>query len=79
MNLTVAKIIAAPFRQAFAQGLIRHSPTAGLPRLSEHGRKRKQAFTVDQVRKLLAAAEGEWRGGFWPATQPECAWAMSST
>ena len=62
LNLTVAKIIAAPFRQAFAQGLIRHNPTAGLPRLSEHGRKRKQAFTVDQVRKLLAAAEGEWRG-----------------
>jgi integrase len=62
INLTVAKIIAAPFRQAFAQGLIRHNPTAGLPRLSEQGRKRKQAFTVDQVKMLLAASEGEWKG-----------------
>jgi len=62
INLIVAKIVAAPFRQAFAQGLIRHNPVAGLPRLSEKGRKRKQAFTVEQVQKLLAAAQGEWKG-----------------
>jgi integrase len=62
INLIVAKIVAAPFRQAFAQGLIRHNPVAGLPRLSEKGRKRKQAFTLEQVQKLLFAAQGEWRG-----------------
>jgi integrase len=62
INLIVAKIVAAPFRQAFAQRLIRHNPIAGLPRLSEKGRKRKQAFSVEQVQKLLAAAQGEWRG-----------------
>lgn len=62
INLIVAKIVAAPFRQAFAQGLIRHNPVAGLPRLSEKGRKRKQAFTVEQVQKLLATAQGEWKG-----------------
>ena len=62
INLVVAKIVAAPFRQAFAQGLIRHNPVAGLPRLSEKGRKRKQAFTSEQVKKLLEAAQGEWKG-----------------
>jgi integrase len=62
INLVVAKIVSAPFRQAFSQGLIRHNPTAGLPRLSEKGRKRKQAFTLEQVRNLVAAADGEWKG-----------------
>jgi integrase len=62
INLRIAKIVAAPFRQAFAQGLIRHNPVAGLPRLSEKGQTRKQAFTFEQVQRLLAVAQGEWKG-----------------
>jgi len=62
VHLTVAKIVAAPFRQAFTQGLIRHNPAAGLPKLVDKTKKRKQAFTVDQVRALLAKAEGDWEG-----------------
>jgi integrase len=67
INLVVSRIIAAPFRQAFNQGLIRHNPMAGIPRLSERGGERKQAFTVEQVRKLLAAAGGEWKGAILAA------------
>lgn len=62
VNLVVGRIVAAAFRQAFAQGYIRHNPAAGVPRLADRGRRRKQAFTLDQVRALLAAATGEWRG-----------------
>jgi hypothetical protein len=46
INLVISRIVAAPFRQAFSQGLIRHNPMAGIPRLSERGGERKQAFTV---------------------------------
>jgi integrase len=67
INLRIAKIVAAPFRQAFAQGLIRHNPIAGLPRLSEKGGTRKQAFSMEQAQRLVAAAEGEWRGAILAA------------
>lgn len=62
INLTVAKIVAAPFRQAFTQGLIRHNPTAGLPKLTDTAKKRKQAFSHEQVKKILDTAEGDWKG-----------------
>jgi integrase len=62
INQLVAKIIAAPFRQAFAQGIIRHNPVAGIPRLSEQGQTRKQAFTLEQIQRLVAVAQGEWKG-----------------
>jgi integrase/recombinase XerD len=35
---------------------------AGLPPLKERWRSRKQPFTVEQVRKLLDAADDEWKG-----------------
>lgn len=62
INQLIAKIVAAPFRQAFTQGLIRHNPTAGLPKLIDTGKKRKQAFDSDQVAALLKVAEGDWEG-----------------
>jgi len=62
INQIIAKIVAAPFRAAFKQGLIRLDPTAGLPKLADKGRKRKQAFALEQVRSLLAVAEGDWEG-----------------
>lgn len=37
INLVISGIIASPFRQAFAQGLIRHNPMAGIPRMTERG------------------------------------------
>jgi integrase len=62
INQTVSNILASPFRLALDQGLIAANPLAGLPPFKERGRSRKQPFTVEQVRKLLDAAEGEWRG-----------------
>ena len=79
VNLMVAKIVAAPFRQAFAQGIIRHNPVAGLPRLSEKGRTRKQAFTLEQVQRLVrppTKTHGKARS--WRATRPACGYATSS-
>jgi integrase len=34
----------------------------GIPRLTERDRKSKQTFTLEQVRRLLAVADNEWRG-----------------
>jgi integrase len=62
INLVVARIVAAPFKLAFSQGLIERNPMAGIPRLIERGVKRKGTFTIEQVRQLLAAADNEWRG-----------------
>lgn len=62
INQIIAKIVAAPFRAAFKQGLIRLDPTASLPKLVDKGRKRKQAFTLEQVRTLRKAASGDWEG-----------------
>jgi integrase len=57
-----SSIIAAPFKLALNQGLIDHTPLAGIPRLTERGVKRKGTFTLSQVRQLLAAADNEWKG-----------------
>jgi integrase len=62
INQTVSKIVAAPFRLAFNLGLIAANPMAGIPRLTDRDRKRKQAFTTEHVRLLLTAAEGDWKG-----------------
>jgi integrase len=62
INQLIAKIVATPFRAAFKQGLIRMDPTAGIPKLKDKGSRRKQAFTPDQVRTLLASATDDWKG-----------------
>ena len=67
INLVLSRIVAAPFRLALNQRLIAANPLAGIPRLSERGGERKQAFTVEQVRKLLDAAQGEWKGAILAA------------
>jgi integrase len=67
INLVLSRIVAAPFRQALNQRLIAANPLAGIPRLSERGGERKQAFTIEQVRKLLDAVDGEWKGAILAA------------
>jgi integrase len=54
--------IAAPLTLAFKQGLILLDPTAGIPRSIDKAKKRRQPFTVEDVRRLLAVAEGDWKG-----------------
>jgi integrase len=62
VNQIVLRIIGSGFTLAFRQGLIRHNPTAGMRPLKDPGRQRKQAFALEDVRKLLTVAEGDWRG-----------------
>ena len=62
INQIISRIIAAPFSLAFRQGLILHNPIAGIPRLTDPSKRRKQAFDVEDVRNLLAVAEGDWKG-----------------
>ena len=62
VNQFVSNVVAAPFRSAFQQGMILHNPVAGLRKLADRGKKRKQAFTVEDVRALLAAADDDWKG-----------------
>jgi integrase len=61
-NLAIGRILGAAFRAAFRQGYVRRDPVAGVPRLADRGRKRKQAFTLPQVQALVATAQGEWKG-----------------
>ena len=62
INTLIANTVAAPLRQAFAQGFMRHNPVVGIPQLVEKGQTRRQAFTRDQVQKLFATAKGDWKG-----------------
>jgi integrase len=62
VNQFVSKVVAAPFRSAFQQGMILHNPLAGLRKLADRGRKRKQAFSIQDVRALLAVADDDWKG-----------------
>ena len=62
VNQIVLRIIGSGFNLAFRQGIIRFNPTAGLRPLKDPGRQRKQAFAIEDVRKLLTAASGDWRG-----------------
>lgn len=62
INAIVLHVIGAGFDLAFRQGVIRHNPIAGLRPLADPGRKRKQAFTLYEVRKLLAVTQGDWKG-----------------
>ena len=56
------RIIGSGFNLAFRQGIIRFNPTAGISPLKDPGRQRKQAFALEDVRKLLTVASGDWRG-----------------
>lgn len=60
-NLEV-KIVAMPFRKAQKLGLIKINPSEAVDAL-ESDSERRQPFTLDQVRAILAhASNDEWRG-----------------
>jgi integrase len=57
------KIIRVAFQQAWRDGLIEENPAAKVKTLRQpDGQRERRAFTVDELRKLLAVAQGEWRG-----------------
>ena len=56
------KILASPFNAAFRLGYIAVSPLAGVEALRDDTDNEKDVFTPEQVRSLIKAAEGDWKG-----------------
>lgn len=56
------KILASPFNAALRLGYITVNPCAGVEPLRDEADAEKDVFTADQVEKLIAAAEGDWKG-----------------
>jgi integrase len=59
-NLSV-KIVSAAFNAAFRQGYITSNPCRALENLPEETAERS-AFTPEQIKKLIGAAKGDWKG-----------------
>jgi integrase len=56
------KILASPFNAALRLGYIPVNPCAGVEPLRDEADAEKDVFTPEQVRALVAAAEGDWKG-----------------
>jgi integrase len=56
------KILASPFNAALRLGYIPVNPCAGVEMLRDDADAEKDVFTPEQVRALIAAAEGDWQG-----------------
>ncbi len=56
------KILASPFNAALRLGYIAMNPCAGVEALRDDADVEKDVFTPEQVRQLIDAAEGDWKG-----------------
>ena len=56
------KILASPFNAALRLGYITVNPCAGVEPLRDDADAEKDVFTPEHVAKLIAAAEGDWKG-----------------
>ena len=56
------KILSSPFHAALRLGYIPMHPCAGVEPLRDDADVEKDVFTPEQVRQLIAAAEGDWKG-----------------
>jgi len=63
----VVKIVRMAFASAGRQGLITHNPAAAVEMLPEDSEPARQPFSVEQVKALLRAAAGDWRGAIMMA------------
>lgn len=62
VNLTIKRVIRQPFTVAVNEGLISRNPTATVRLIRDTDKKEKGTFTPEQITKLIAAAEGDWKG-----------------
>jgi len=56
------KIVRMAFTSARRQGLITHNPAEAVEMLPVDPEPVKEPFTVEQIKALLRAAKGDWRG-----------------
>jgi integrase len=65
--------LRSAFDEARRQGLIIHNPAEAVKRLKNDSEPVRQPFTLEQVRKLLRATQGDWHGailaGFYTGTR----------
>jgi integrase len=61
------KIVQMAFTSARRQGLITHNPAEAVEMLPVDGERARQPFTIEQVRAILKAAQGDWRGAIMVA------------
>jgi len=61
------KIVRMAFTTARRQGYITHNPAEAVEMLPEDAEPAKQPFDIDQVKALLRAATGDWKGAIMVA------------
>ena len=61
VNFTVRKILKRPFKVALEEGIIDRNPVGAVRQLRGVSAE-KGVFTADHVTKLVAAAQGDWKG-----------------
>jgi len=62
VNSLVRDILSKAFRDAQKTGLIRLNPVAGLKSIRSDPQVEKGTFSPDQIRRLIDAAERDWKG-----------------
>jgi integrase len=61
VNITVRKILTRPFVAAVNEGILQRNPIASIRHLHDVTVE-KGVFTPEQINKLLAVADSDWRG-----------------
>ena len=65
VNVVIRKILSVPFEDARRRGYIPSNPVQGVDAIKGRGAEAKagrEPFTDEEVDKLLACTEGDWRG-----------------
>jgi integrase len=61
VNVTIRKILKRPFQAAVNEGFLGRNPVAAIRQLRD-APVQKGTFTAEQIRVLLEAAQGDWKG-----------------